>query len=170
MSTAGAKPGSSLVVLTFATTHGAEDVVSAIGRLKRKKVVHLDDAAIVTRDGSGKPKIKQATHLVGVGALGGAFWGLVIGLLFMAPWLGAAVGAAAGSLAGSVADIGVDDDFIRDVGERLRPGTSALFLLVSEADLDTLAHELSHFEFEIASTDLPPDKEAELRAIFDEED
>ena len=170
MTSTGAKPGSSLVVLTFSTPHGAEDVVSAIDRMKRKKVIHLEDAAIVIRDGEGRPKIKQATNLVGVGALGGAFWGLIIGLLFMAPWLGAAVGAAAGSIGGSMADIGVDDDFIKEVGERLSPGTSALFLLSSEADLDTLAHELGHFEFEITETNLSPEKEAELRAIFSEDD
>lgn len=157
---------SSLVVLAFATPHGADDVVSAIDRMKRQEVIHLDDAAIVVRDGDGRPRIKQATNLVGVGAVGGAFWGLVIGLLFMAPWLGAAVGAAAGSIGGSVADIGVDDDFIRRVGDHLSPGTSALFLLVSRADLDTVARELSHFEFEVLKTDLPPDKDAELRAIF----
>jgi uncharacterized membrane protein len=169
MTSTGAAPGSSLVVLTFKTLHGADDVVSAIHRMSRQDVIHLDDAAIVVRDGDGRPKIKQAANLVGVGALGGAFWGLIIGLLFMAPWLGVAVGAAAGSIGGSMADIGVDDDFIREVGDRLRPGTSALFLLSGRADLEKLAHELSHFDFEIAQTNLPADKEAELRAIFEED-
>ena len=124
------------------------------------------DAAWVKRDEDGKPKVKQAVNLVGKGALGGAFWGMLIGLLFLAPWLGAAIGAASGALGGKVADFGIDDDFIKTVGNRIQPGTSALFLLTRDAVVDKVVDALKGYDFEIIHTNLPTEQEAELRAAF----
>ena len=80
-----------------------------------------------------KPKTEQLHSLVGVGALGGAFWGLLFGLIFLVPLLGAAVGAATGAFAGALTDVGIDDGFIKEVRETVTPGTSALFLMTSDA-------------------------------------
>jgi uncharacterized membrane protein len=63
-------------------------------------------------------------------ASGGAFWGLLIGMLFFVPLLGAAIGAASGALGGAMSDIGIDDNFIREVGNTVQPGEVALFLLM----------------------------------------
>jgi uncharacterized membrane protein len=63
-----------------------------LGQLQKERLVTLDDAAVVVRRQDGKVKVNQATSLVGAGSLGGAFWGMLIGLLFFMPWLGLAVG------------------------------------------------------------------------------
>ena len=161
---------STLTVMAFNDQHGAEDVLAAMGRLQRQELIKIDDAAIVTRDPEGKTKVKQATNLVGAGALGGAFWGMLIGLLFLVPFFGAIVGAAAGAIGGAFADIGIDDNFIKETGEKITPGTSALFLLSHGEVRDRVAEELHHFDFHIISTNLPADQEAELRSAFEHHD
>lgn len=157
---------STLTVVTTPTMDGAEKILDVIGLLQKQELVSVDDAAWVRRDENGKAKIKQAVNLVGQGALGGAFWGMLIGLLFLAPWLGAAIGAASGALGGKAADFGIDDDFIKEVGNRIAPGTSALFLLTHDAVIDKVADALKDYEFEIIHTNLPDAEEAELRAAF----
>ena len=125
---------------------------------------------MVIRKKDGKVKVKQAQSLVGAGALGGSFWGLLIGLLFWAPWLGLAIGAATGAVAGALTDTGVDDQFIKEVGENIEPGQSALFLLVSDATPDKVLDGLTDFHPRVYQTSLSEEDEAKLRAAFGEED
>jgi len=103
---------------------------------------------------------------VGEGALGGAFWGMLIGLLFWMPWMGLAIGAAAGALAGKFSDIGVDDQFIKEVGQTIEPGQAALFLLVDKATPDKLIPELEQFDATVLQTSLSDEDEAKLRELF----
>lgn len=67
------------------------------------------------------------------GALDPGFWGLLFGLIFFVPLLGAAVGTTTGALAGALADVGIDDHFMNSVRDQVSPGTSALFVLGSDA-------------------------------------
>lgn len=115
-------------------------------------------------------KVKQAHSLVGVGALGGAFWGLLLGVIFWMPWLGLAIGAATGALSGKLTDIGIDDDFIEAVADAVEPGPSALFLLARDANVERIADELSDVEFEIIETNLTPEDETRLRETFGAEE
>lgn len=155
-----------LTVITSPTMDGAEEILAEIGVLQKMELIKVEDAATVKRSLDGKPTIKQAVSLVGRGALGGAFWGMLIGFLFLLPWLGAAIGAASGALGGRAADFGIDDGFIKTVGSRIEPGTSALFMLTSEAVVDKVAEALKAYEFEIIHTNLPAEQEAELQALF----
>jgi len=107
--------------------------------------------------------------MTGAGALGGAFWGFLFGLIFFIPLLGLAMGAAMGALGGSLADVGIDDDFIQQVREKVTPGTSALFALTSGATEDRVIEELKQYDFEIISTNLPREQELRLREAFGEE-
>jgi uncharacterized membrane protein len=157
---------SDLIVLTFKTETGAEEMRDDLMRLQKEHLITLDDAAIVVRKEDGKPKVKQMTSLVGAGALGGAFWGMLIGLLFFAPWLGLAIGAVTGAVAGGLTDIGVDDKFIKEVGEQIEPGDSALFLLVREATPDKVMDELKKFDAQVYQTSLSKEDEARLKAAF----
>jgi uncharacterized membrane protein len=157
---------STLVVLAFPTQQGAQQVLGVVGDLQRQQLIALDDAATVTRGGDGKPKVKQASSLVGAGAFGGAFWGMLIGLLFFMPWLGLAVGAVTGALAGKFTDIGIDDNFIREVGQKIQPGTSALFLLVRQATMDRVLEALKPYNPEVLQTSLSAEQEAKLRDAF----
>jgi uncharacterized membrane protein len=157
---------SDLIVLTFKNETGAAEMRDTLVRLQKQKIVTLEDAAVVVRRQDGKVKVKQAVSLVGAGALGGAFWGMLIGLLFLAPWLGLAIGAATGALSGKFTDVGVDDKFIKEVGEAIEPGNSALFLLVSEATPDKLEDELKKFDAQVYQTSLSKEDEARLKATF----
>ena len=157
---------SQLIVLTFATETGAEQALGTIGSLQKQNLIALDDAATVVRGRDGKPKVKQATSLVGAGALGGAFWGMLIGLLFFMPWLGLAIGAVTGALTAKFADIGIDDGFIRDVGQKIQPGQSALFLLVRQATMDRVLEALKPYNPEVLQTNLSQEQEAKLREAF----
>jgi uncharacterized membrane protein len=86
------------------------------------------------------------------------------------PFLGAAVGAGTGALGGSLGDVGIDDDFIRQVREKVTPGTSALFALTSGATaVDRVVEELKQYDFEIISTNLPEEQENRLREAFAQE-
>src|SRR3954453_18963941 len=102
-----------LIVLAFNSEAGAKEALSVLSQLQKQELIKLADAATVVRRADGKVKVKQAVDLVGAGALGGAFWGMLIGLLFFAPWLGLALGAAAGGIGGKMTDVGIDDSFIK---------------------------------------------------------
>lgn len=159
-----------LVVVAFDNATGADEVRDAMVQMQKDHIVSLEDAAVVVRKHDGKVKVKQATNLVGAGAFGGAFWGMLIGLLFLVPWLGLAVGAAAGALGGKFTDIGVDDKFIKDVGHQIKPGHSALFLLIREATPDRLLEELKPYKGTVLKTSLSKDSEAALKAAFGAEE
>ena len=159
---------SSLVVLRFGDMDGAEAMRDRMYNLQKRELIKIEDAAVVVRDEKGRAKVKQAHSLVGAGALGGAFWGMLIGLLFFAPWLGLLAGAASGALSGKIGDIGINDDFINEVRDAIEPGNSALFLLAREGNIERINEELSDFEydFEIIDTNLSPQDDERLRETF----
>ena len=133
-------------------------------------MIKLQDAATVSwPEGKKGPKTKQAVNLVGMGALDGAFWGMLFGLIFFVPWFGMAVGAAFGALGGKMADYGIDDDFIKSVRAQVTEGTSAVFLLTSDAVRDKVADALKGEQFELIASNLTREQEDELMAAFSAE-
>lgn len=159
-------PMKKLIVLAFDTEDGALAVRDKLFELQKQELIQMEDAAVVVRNEEGKTDVKQAQSLVGSGALGGAFWGMLIGLIFLAPVLGMAVGAVSGALGGKFADIGIDDDFIKQVGEEIDPGESALFMLVTDAQTDRVIEELEPYDPQLLETNLSTDDEEKLRAEF----
>lgn len=158
---------SNLVVLAFPDQQGAARFSTEVQRMQKMNILKLEDAAIVTRELDGKAKVKQAQSLVGAGAFGGAFWGMLIGLLFWAPWFGLAVGAVSGALAGKFSDIGIDDDFIKSVGQQIEPGTSAMFMMVASSTPDRVLDEIrGHGQVKVLSTSLSKESEEKLREAF----
>jgi len=160
---------SQLIVFVLPTTDGAYAMRAALDELRRQDVIELGDAAVVERGTDGKVRLQQATNLVGAGALGGAAWGALVGLVFLSPWLGLAVGAVAGALAGRFTDIGIDDDFIHQLAEAVNPGQSALFLLIDNWDEPAVLAQLATFDATILRTSLPAAEEAQLRAALDDD-
>ena len=159
-----------LSVLKFETPGGAGEGLELVKSLEKQKLITLQDAAIVTwPEGAKKPKTKQLVSLAGIGALNGAFWGMLFGLIFFVPILGLAVGAAFGALGASMADLGIDDEFIKKTKEKVTEGTSALFLLTSDATTDKVIEQLKKLDFEIISTSLSQEEEDQLKAAFAEE-
>jgi uncharacterized membrane protein len=157
---------SELAVVAFDNETGAAEMRDVLIGLQKRGLVSLDDAAVVVRRPDGKVKVKQAVSLVGAGALGGAFWGMLIGLLFWMPWLGAAAGALSGALGGALSDYGLDDGFVKEVGNTIQPGHSALFLLIREATPDKLMDALKQFNGKILQTSLSKEAEAKLKESF----
>ena len=159
-----------LSVLKFPTADGAQQMESTLLSLQKQHLIEVQDAAIVTwPQGKKQPKTQQLHSLTGQGALMGAFWGMLFGLIFFVPFFGLAVGAAMGALMAKFNDYGIDDTFIKQTREKVTEGTSALFLLTSGAVHDKVVAALKGQTFEILSTNLPQDKEAELRAAFSAE-
>jgi len=160
-----------LSVLKFNDPGGADRVLIALQGLQEREMITLEDAAVVRwPEGDKKPKTHQLHSTAGGGATWGAFWGFLFGLIFFMPFLGAAMGAAGGALGGSLNDVGIDDDFIRQVREKVTPGTSALFALTSGASApDRVIDELRQYDFEIISTNLPEEQENKLREAFAQE-
>jgi uncharacterized membrane protein len=154
----------------FNTAQGAERALYTLEQLQKEELIQIVDAAVVTWPaGKKKPKTRQLHDLTGAGALGGAFWGMLFGLIFFVPLLGMAVGAATGALSGSLADVGIDDDFIKQVRERITPGTSALFVMTSGAVQDKVKDAFEGTKAELLHTNLSAEEEAKLREVFAEE-
>src|ERR687898_2647555 len=159
-----------LSVLKFNDPAGADRVLIALQGMQERQMITLEDAAVLSWPlGSKKPKTRQLHSTAGAGAGWGAFWGFLFGLLFFIPFLGAAIGAGMGALTGSMADVGISDDFIKQVREKVIPGTSALFALTSGATVDKVVDELKQYDFEIISTNLPAEQEKQLREAFAQE-
>jgi uncharacterized membrane protein len=159
-----------LTVWKFHTPEGAERATETLAELQKQDLIKVHDAAVVTwPEGKKKPKTRQLANLAGAGALGGAFWGLLFGLLFFVPLLGMAVGAAMGALSGSLTDVGINDEFIETVRSKVTPGTSALFVMTSDAVLDKVHAAFEGQDMELIQTNLSGDDEAKLREAFAEE-
>jgi len=151
----------------FEDVNGAERAVETLQALQKQGLIKLHDAAIVEwPPEKKKPKTRQLNNLAGAGALSGSFWGLLFGLLFFVPMLGMAVGAAAGALAGSLTDVGIDDDFIASVRKQVQPGTSALFVMTSDAVTDKVHDAFASMHAELITTNLSNNEEAQLRELF----
>src|ERR671928_316431 len=157
-----------LSVLKFNDPYGADRVLVALQGMQEREMITLEDAAVVRwPEGAKKPKTHQLHSTAGGGATWGAFWGFLFGLIFFMPFLGAAIGAGMGGMTGALADVGIDDDFIRQVREKVTEGTSALFALTSGATApDKVIDELKQYDFEIISTNLPEEQEKQLREAF----
>jgi len=123
----------------------------------------------VTRDAKGKVQLHQPVNLTAVGAVRGTLWGSLLGLLFLNPLLGAVVGAGAGALSGALTDIGINDNFMKDLASTFGPGTSALFLLVRKSTPDKVLDGLKPFigKARVLRTSLTKDKEDQLREAFE---
>ena len=159
---------STLTVWKFEGASTAQEAVSLFASLSKQELIRIHDAATVSWEpGAKKPKTRQQNNLAGAGAMGGMFWGMLFGLIFFVPLLGAAIGAASGALAGSMSDVGIDDDFIKSVRDQVTPGTSALFLMSSDAVLDKVkaAVEESGMNPQLLQSNLSAEQEQALREM-----
>jgi uncharacterized membrane protein len=116
---------SNLVVISFPEEQLAFEMRAALAKLQKEYLIEMEDVVVVTKDAKGKVKLHQAVNLTAAGAVGGGFWGMLIGMIFLNPLLGAAVGAGAGALSGRFTDIGIDDSFMKELSEQFQPGCSA---------------------------------------------
>uniref|UniRef100_B8HPG2 Membrane protein of uknown function UCP014873 n=1 Tax=Cyanothece sp. (strain PCC 7425 / ATCC 29141) TaxID=395961 RepID=B8HPG2_CYAP4 len=159
-----------LTVWKFSSATGAEETLEKLAQLQKEHIIEIKDAAIVTWPaGKKKPQTKQAINLVGLGALDGAFWGLLFGFIFFMPLVGMALGASVGALSGSLRDYGINDDFINDVKSKVTEGTSALFLFTGDVSFDKVEAALGDVSAELIQSNLSNEQEAILREHFSPE-
>jgi uncharacterized membrane protein len=160
-----------LVVVGFDNPTDADRVLTELTRLQKEYLIDLEDAVVAIRAQDGTVRVKQSVNLVKLGAasggLSGAMWGSLIGLLFLNPIaglaIGGAVGAGSGALSGSMIDYGINDDFIKSIGDALKPDTSALFLLIRKSQPEKVLAELKGFKGHIIRSSLSPEQEAKLQ-------
>lgn len=157
---------SDLIVIGFDDEHKAFDLRAKLSRLQKEYLIDMDDVVVVTRNDKGRVKLHQALSLTGAGAVGGGFWGLLIGMIFLNPLLGAAIGAGAGAISGKLSDIGIDDRFMKELGNTIKPGSSALFVLVRKATPDKVAEALRGFGGKVLKTSLTTDREGDLQEVL----
>ena len=156
---------SNLIVLGFNNEADAFAMRAELARLQSQYLIEMEDAVVVTHDQQGKVKLHQPVNLTAAGAVRGTIWGSLIGLIFLNPLLGAAIGAGSGALSGALTDIGINDQFMKDLGATLTPGTAALFVLVRKSTPDKVLEGLKPFigKAKVLQTSLTKDKEEELR-------
>jgi len=138
-------------------------------RCKKEYLIDMEDAVVVTKDDQGKTKLHQAVNLTAAGAVGGSFWGMLIGFIFLNPLLGMAVGAASGAISGAMADIGINDKTMKEMAESFKPGGSALFVLVRKSTPDKVLERLAPFagKGKVIQTSLAKDREDALREVLE---
>jgi len=155
-----------LVVIGYESEIKAEEVRLALLKLQREYLIDLGDAVVAVREQDGTVKLRQLVNLTAAGAVGGGFWGTLIGVLFVNPLFGLAVGAAAGALSGALTDVGIDDKFLKQLAQTLTPGTAALCVLVRRSTPDKVLEEIKGFGGTVIKTSLSHDDEVKLQAAL----
>jgi len=159
---------STLVVVGYKDIHKAEEVRLQLWKLQRDYLLDLEDAVVVVKNAKGKVKLHQTFNLTSAGAITGGFWGSLVGLMFLNPLLGLAVGASAGAVSGALTDVGIDDNFMKELGATMTPGSSSLFVLLRNATAapDKVLEELKGTGGIILKTSLSHEDEAKLQAAL----
>ena len=158
---------STFVVIDYDSEVRAEEVRLALLKMQKAYLIDLADAVVVVRDQKGKVRLHQMYNLTAAGAARGGFWGALIGLIFLNPLFGFALGATAGAISGALADVGIDDNFMKQLGATLKPGTAALCVLVRQMTPDKVVEELQKFGGTLIKTNLSHEKEEKLREALE---
>ncbi|MBN9509227.1 MAG: DUF1269 domain-containing protein [Alphaproteobacteria bacterium] len=157
---------SDLVFISFPSEAKAEEVRGKILELQKDYLIEVGDAVIATKSPSGHVKLNQLMHPTAFGAASGAFWGLLIGALFLMPLAGVAVGAASGAIGGALTDVGINDAKMKDAAQALRPGEAGLFLLIRKMTTDKVLDYLKGVGGTVVSSSFDHAKEEALKAAL----
>ncbi|HWU38353.1 MAG TPA: DUF1269 domain-containing protein [Candidatus Acidoferrum sp.] len=157
---------STLVVVGYDDQFKAEEVRLMLLKLQRDYLIDMEDAVVAVKDAKGKVKLHQAVNLTAAGAASGGFWGALIGLIFLNPLLGMAVGASAGAVSGALTDVGINDGFMKDLAAGMKPGSSALFVLVRKSTPDKVLEHITGTGGKVLRTSLSHEDEAKLQAAL----
>jgi uncharacterized membrane protein len=155
-----------LVVFAFDGTDTANKVKDKLVELNNEFLLKLDQVVEVVRKPDGQVKIKEEPRLTGIGALGGAFWGLLIGLIFLLPGIGFVVGAVSGAIVGHFSKYGISKEYMKDVEAAIQPGQSGLFVLADDVKIDRVIPMLKEYNPKVLKTSLTLDQEAKLKEAF----
>jgi uncharacterized membrane protein len=157
---------SNLVAIAYDDVDQAQQVTQTLGELMKEHSIELEDVVIVEHREDGKIKLHQPS-MAGLGAASGALWGGLIGLIFFVPLFGLAIGAASGAAAGALTDTGIDDKFMKELGDKLPQGGAAVFVLVRQATADKVVPEISKFGGHVIQSSLSNEQETALQEALD---
>jgi uncharacterized membrane protein len=154
-----------LVAIGYPDQSTAEEARGTVQELEAELIIQADQVAAISRDLEGKYHV-HTTHggaTAGAGAVWGGFWGLLFGMLFFVPFAGWAVGAGMGALFGHLGEKGIDKAFQQQVRDYLKPGTSALFMVIEKATPDKAIAALEQYGGTIIRTSLSDEDTAKLQ-------
>lgn len=154
---------SDLVFIAFPSEQKAEEVREKILGMQKEYLIELADAVVAVRDDKGRIKLNQLVNTTAAGAVSGAFWGTLVGFIFLMPLVGTAIGAASGALGGKLTDVGINDQFMKDAAESLAPGNAGLFLLIRKMTTDKVLEDLRGVGGTVMRTSLSDEQERALR-------
>jgi uncharacterized membrane protein len=158
---------SDLLVISYPTEAKAEEVRSRMLGMQKEYLIELGDAVVAVKQPDGQVKLNQLFSPVAAGAASGALWGSLLGLILLSPLIGAAFGAAGGALGGKLSDVGINDEFMRDVAKSLDAGHAALFLLIRKMTADKVMAELQGTGGNIMRSSFDETKEHALREALE---
>src|SRR5690242_12817449 len=145
-----------LVAIGYPDQGTAEQARQTVGSLERELIIQADQVAAISRDLEGKYHVHttRGGASAGGGAVWGGFWGMLFGLLFFVPFAGLALGAGMGALFGHMGEKGIDKAFQQQVRDYLKPGTSALFMIIEQATPDKAIGALQQYGGTVIKTSL----------------
>jgi len=152
-----------LIAIGYPDEATAEAAADEARQLAKDLIIEPDAIAVIVRDAQGDYHVHTRHHMVGTGATWGMFWGLLFGLLFFIPVFGMAVGAGLGALMGKMAKTSIDKQFQDQVRDMLKPGTSALFLMLEKVTPDKAVEAMSKYGGTVLKTSLSKQDEKELQ-------
>ncbi|WP_018407879.1 DUF1269 domain-containing protein [Methylocystis rosea] len=155
-----------LLVIAFSSEEKAEEVRQKLFTMQKEYLIELGDAVVAVKNADGAIKLNQLFNTTALGGVSGAFWGALIGLIFMMPLAGAAIGAGAGAVSGALTDFGIDDKFMKDVAAAVPPGGAALFLLVRKMTTDKVLEGLKGVGGVVLRTSFDKSKDDAIRAAL----
>ena len=152
-----------LIAIGYSDETTADEAAAEAMRLAKDLIIQPDAIAVIVRDDDGSYHVHTSHHPVGGGTTWGMFWGFLFGLLFFVPVFGMAIGAGMGALMGKMAKTSIDSQFRDQVRDMLKPGTSALFLMLEKATPDKAVDAMSRFGGTVLKTSLSKQDEKELQ-------
>jgi uncharacterized membrane protein len=148
----------SLTVWRYDTPMGADAGGVRLKDLEQHGALKVHDALTITwLKEEEQPRVGQLRHATTAAAGKGTLLGGLIGLVVLAPAAGAAAGAAIGAVAQRLRGTGIDKTLLQEVRAALEPGTSALVVLSSDADLDAIRPFLDRRDSMLIHAELSPD-------------
>ena len=159
---------STLVVVGYDNPFTAEEIRLKLQKMQSQYLIDLDDAVVAVKNAKGKVKLHQPVNMTALGAVGGGFWGTLIGMLLLTPIAGLAIGAATGAVSGALRDVGINDAFMKDLADTMKPNTSALFVLVRKSTPDRVLEALKGTGGKILQTSLSHEQTEKLQETLAE--